>query len=118
MVFGAVPRLFFSCTLCTPFVTLGTLKVTEVSDHEEMEAEVVPNKTLPVEAPKPFPAMVTVVPDCPTVGPVEPTSGAAALAVNCQTAAVCAPRVKLVTGLLPPDPAETVIPAPPRVPLR
>src|SRR5260370_12327067 len=78
-----------------------------------MEAEVVPNKTLPVEAPKPFPAMVTVVPDCPTVGPEEPTSGAAALAVNCQTAAVRAPRVGMVPGLLTPDPAGTVITPPP-----
>src|SRR5437763_10759448 len=113
-----VPPEFLSWTLYTPGATPGTLKVTCVSDQLAMLAAVPAKSTLPVAPPNPFPAMVIFMPDCPAVGPMEPTSGAAAEAVDCHTATVCAGRVKAVTGLLPPDPLLTVTPNPPSRPAR
>src|SRR2546423_14997708 len=101
-----------------PFATDGTVKVTDVSDHDVIDAAVVPNSTDPVDAPKPLPAMVTFNPGWPTVGPMDPTCGAPADAVDCQTATVCAGSVKALTGLLPPEPVLTGIPDPPRRPAR
>ncbi len=83
-----------------------------------MLAAVAPKSTLPGDPPNPFPAIVTFTPDCPTVGPIEPTSGAVAEVVNCHTATVWAGNVNAVTGLLPPDPLLTEIPNPPRRPPR
>src|SRR6266849_1200746 len=101
-----------------PLVTLGTVKVTDVSDHDEIEAAVVPKRTWPVEAPKPLPPIVTFIPDWPIVGPMEPTSGAAGVPTDCHTATVCAGSVKLLAGLLPPLPEVTVRPDPPSNPPR
>ena len=74
--------------------------------------------TDPVDAPNPLPAIVTFSPGWPTVGPMDPTCGAVAEAVDCHTATVCAGSVNAVTGLLPPDPLLTVIPDPPSSPER
>src|SRR3982074_1309587 len=101
-----------------PLPTLGTVKLTDLSDHVWMEAAVVPNRTWPVEVPKPLPAIVTFIPGWPTVGPIEPTCGALAGPTDCQTATVCAGSVKLFAGLLPPLPAVTVRPDPPSSPLK
>jgi len=68
-----------------PLETEGTVKVTLESDQELIVAALVPNFTLPVELPKPLPAMVTLIPGCPSVGPMEPTSGEVAVLVNCHT---------------------------------
>src|ERR1019366_5118267 len=91
---------------------LGTVNVTEVADQLFTFAAVVPTRTLPVLVPNPLPAIVTFTPAWPTVGPIEPTSGAAAVLVYCQTATECAGSVKFVTGLLPPEPVLTVIEGP------
>src|ERR1035437_4964515 len=101
-----------------PLLTLGTVNVTEVSDHDFMEAAVEPNITVPLEFPNPLPAMVTVIPGWPTVGPMDPTSGAVGVPTDCQTATVCAGKVKLLAGLLPPLPAVTVRLDPPRSPVK
>src|ERR1700722_4287956 len=99
-----------------PLVTLGTVNVTDESDHVDAELAVVPNKTWPVEVPNPLPAIVTFIPGWPTVGPIEPTSGAVGVPTACQTATVCAGSVKLFAGLLPPLPAVTVRLDPPSSP--
>src|SRR5260370_25287329 len=101
-----------------PLATLGTVNWTLVSDHDWMAAAVAPNKTLTVVAPKPFPEMVTLRPGWPTIGPIEPTSGAGTEQTDCHTATVCAGKVKLTTGLLPPLPLFTVMPKPPKSPTR
>src|SRR5579859_2076422 len=97
---------------------LGTVKVTEESDHEFTVAPVVPTRTCPVAEPNPLPAMVTFIPGWPRVGPIDPTSGAAGVPTDCQTATVCAGRVKLLAGLFPPLPVVTVSPDPPSSPPR
>src|ERR1051325_365274 len=114
IVFAAGPPLFLSCPWWTPVPTEGTVNVTEVSAHDWIVAAVVPKSTDPVDAPKPLPAMVTFSPGWPTVGPIEPTCGPVADAVDCHTATVCAGSVKDVTA--PPPP--TVIPEPPSNPPR
>src|SRR5581483_786817 len=91
---------------------LGTVKVTDVADQLLIVAAVLPTNTLPCELPKPFPAIVTFTPGCPSVGPIEPTSGVLAVLVYCHTATECAGIVKFVTGLLPPDPVPTVMEGP------
>src|SRR5690348_2685239 len=101
-----------------PLLRFGTVKITEVSDQDWIVAGVVLKTTWPVDVPKPLPAMVTFIPACPTVGPIDPTSGAAGVPTNCQTATVCAGSVKLLAGLLPPDPEVTVRPDPPSNPPR
>src|SRR5713226_6054177 len=101
-----------------PLVIDGVVQTIRVADHELMVAVVVPNFTLPAVAPKLRPAIVTLTPDWPLVGPIEPASGGAEPSVNCQTETVCAGSVKLVTGLLPPDPEVTVIERPPSKPVR
>src|SRR5256885_2093868 len=101
-----------------PFATHGTVKVTDVSDPDVIDAAVAPNSTDPVDAPNPLPAIVTFTPGWPTVGPMDPTCGEVAEALDCQTATVCAGSVNAVTGLLPPDPLLTVIPDPPSSPER
>src|SRR5258706_10201797 len=101
-----------------PLPTLGTVNVTDESDHVCTVPAVVPNRTWPVEVPNPLPAIVTFIPGCPIVGPTEPTSGALGVPENCQTATVCAGRVKLFAGLLPPLPEVTVRPDPPSNPPR
>src|ERR1043166_803085 len=120
MPFEAVPPLFVTVTLELPFAAEGTVATMLVSDQELMVAAVVPNLTLPAPcvAPKLRPAIVTLTPGWPTVGPTEPTSGAAAPSVNCQTATVCAGREKAATGLLPPVPDVTVMEEPPSSPVR
>ena len=57
-----------------------------------MVAGVEPNAT-DLSAPKPSPAMVTVIPGWPTWGPMEPTSGAVAFTWYCQTETLCAAMV-------------------------
>src|SRR6266851_3394782 len=99
-----------------PLPTLGTVNVTDASDHVWTELAVVPNSTWPVEVPNPLPAMVTFSPGCPTVGPTEPTSGALGVPADCQTATVCAGRVKLFAELFPPLPEVTVRTDPPSNP--
>src|ERR1700722_3992689 len=87
-----------------PLATLGTVNVTDESDHVDAELAVVPNKTWPVEVPNPLPAIVTFMPGWPTVGPIEPTSGAVGVPTACHTATVWAGRVNFFAGLLPPLP--------------
>src|SRR6266849_4712523 len=101
-----------------PLQTLGTVNVTDESDHVWTELAVVPNSTWPVELPNPLPAMVTFIPGCPRVGPMEPTSGALGVPADCHTATVCAGSVKLFAGLLPPLLEVTVRPDPPSNPPR
>src|SRR5689334_7514381 len=96
----------------------GTVATILVGVHEVTVAVVVPNFTDPPELPKLRPPIVTLIPDWPTVGPMEPISGAAAPSTKLQTETACAGRVKLVTGLLPPEPELTVIPSPPSRPPR
>ena len=48
-------------------VTFGTVKVADVLDQLFMVAEVVPTSTVPWLVPKPFPAIVTTIPACPSV---------------------------------------------------
>src|SRR5579872_3770311 len=98
--------------------TLGTVKVICESDQLDTLAAVLPKRTDPAVVPKPLPAMVTFTPAWAVVGPMEPTSGAAAAVVACHTDTVCAGRVNAVTGLLPPDPAFTVMLRPPNSPPR
>src|ERR1700722_4091320 len=101
-----------------PLVTLGTVNMSEESDHADTDAAVVPNKTCPVAVPNPLPAIVTFIPGWPTVGPIDPTSGAVGDPTACHTATVCAGKVKLFAGLLPPLPAVTVRLDPPSNPPR
>src|SRR5437762_5205322 len=117
MRLARVPLEFLSWTLYRPGATPGTLNVTCVSDQLAMLAAEPPKSTLPVAPPNPLPAMVTFMPECPTVGPMEPTSGAVAEAVDCHTATVWAGSVNPVTGLLP-VPVFTETPTPPRRPAR
>src|ERR1700722_12153991 len=99
-----------------PLATLGTVNVADAADHVEIVPAVVPNKTWPVEVPNPLPAIVTFMPGWPTVGPIEPTSGAVGVPTACHTATVCAGSVKLFAGLLPPLPVVTVRLDPPSSP--
>src|SRR6185312_9246779 len=92
---------------------LGMVKVTALSDQLFTVPAVAPTSTEPVVEPKPLPATVTVIPGCPTVGPIDPTSGAEAVLVNCHTATACAGSVNVETGLLPPVPLFTVMLEPP-----
>src|SRR5215813_9392171 len=101
-----------------PALTLGAVNVTAVSDHDCTRADVVPKRTCPVEVPNPVPAIVTCIPAWPTVGPMEPTSGALEVPADCQTATVCGGKVKLFAGLFPPLPAFTVRLSPPSNPVK
>src|SRR6185369_2966741 len=98
--------------------TDGVVTVICVADHEFTVAVVVPNLTVPGVVPKFFPAMTVFTPGWPAVGPIEPICGVLAPSANCHTETACAGSVKLVTGLLPPDPVLTVIERPPNNPVR
>src|SRR5260370_678235 len=113
-VFDVAPEFVVSCTLYVPGgITLGdgTENVTVVSDQELAAKEVEPNITLPATAPKPWPAIVALIPDCPSNCPIEPICGTVAAGADCQTATVCGGKEKAVTGLFP-LPFSTVIPKP------
>src|SRR5216684_7892592 len=115
-VFDVAPEFVVSWTLYLPGITTGTENVTAVSDQEfTTGAGVDPNMTSPLAAPKACPAIVAVIPGCPSNGPIEPIWGAAAAGADCQTATVCGGRVKAVTGLFPPT-LVTVIGNPPNRP--
>src|ERR1043165_5006986 len=96
----------------------GVVATICVEVQEFTVAVVVPNFTVPVVLPKFLPAIVTFTPDWPLVGPIEPICGVPPLSTNCQTETVWAGSVKLVTGLLPPEPAVTLIERPPSRALR